>query len=48
MADDHNNYINFLTFPYAQICATLCIGLPLLLFITALFKGNLAKNTNSG
>jgi spore germination protein KB len=48
MAADSNNYINFLTFPYSQICAVLSIGLPIILFFTALFRGKLKKKTTSG
>lgn len=40
---DPNKYINFLTFPYPQICFGLSIGLPLVLFMAALFKGKLKK-----
>jgi hypothetical protein len=41
MANDHNNYIRFLAYPWAQICTILSIGLPLILFVTALFRGKL-------
>ncbi|WP_036937448.1 hypothetical protein [Pseudobacteroides cellulosolvens] len=41
MAKDHNDYINFLSFPYAQISAVLGIGLPIILYITALLRGRL-------
>lgn len=43
MARDDNNYINFLTFPYTQICAALSIGLPVVLFTVALLRGKLKK-----
>lgn len=46
MAKDNNNYINFLSFPYSQICAALSIGLPIILFFTALFRGKLKKTTS--
>lgn len=39
LAVDHNNYINFLSFPYSQICVALSIGLPVFLFLTALIRG---------
>jgi hypothetical protein len=48
MAADHNNYINFLAFPYSQICTILSLGLPIMLFFTALFRGKLKKKTTSG
>lgn len=49
MAKDNNNYINFLSFPYSQICAVLSLGLPILLFFAALFRGKLKKKkTSSG
>lgn len=44
MGRDNNNYINFLTFPFSQICAVIGIGLPIFLFLTALFRGKLNKN----
>jgi spore germination protein KB len=47
MSVDHNNYVNFLTFPYSQICAALSIGLPIILFLAALFRGKLKKKKNS-
>lgn len=40
---DDNKYISFLSFPYSQICAVLSIGLPLILYFTALFRGKLRK-----
>ena len=43
MAKDHNNFINFLTSPWSQICTALGIGLPLFLFIVALARGKLNK-----
>lgn len=43
MAYDSNRYIDFLAFPYPQISAGLSIGLPLLLFFTALVRGKLGK-----
>lgn len=44
MAVDHNNYINFLSFPYSQICAAVSIGLPLILLFIALLKGKLKSS----
>ncbi|HCF49862.1 MAG TPA: hypothetical protein DER60_06250 [Syntrophomonas sp.] len=41
MAKDHNNYVNFLDYPWAQICLAVSLGLPLLLFVMALFSGKL-------
>lgn len=41
MAKDDNKYILFLTSPWPQICAGLCIGLPLILFIVGLFRNKL-------
>jgi len=38
MAHDHNDYIRFLTYPWAHICAALSIGLPLVLLAVALVK----------
>ena len=46
MAKDDNDYVNFLSFPYSQICAILGIGLPVFLFLTALFMGKLKKQKN--
>jgi len=43
MARDHNDFINFLSFPYAQISAILGIGIPIILYITALVRGKLKK-----
>lgn len=40
---DHNKYIDFLTWPWPQICALLGIGLPAVLLLVALFKGKLKK-----
>lgn len=42
VADD-NHYVDFLSYPWSQICAILGIGLPLLLFLVALFRGKLKK-----
>lgn len=47
MAKDNNNYINFLSFPYSQICFALSTGLPAILFITALLRGRLKKKSIS-
>ena len=47
MAVDDNKYIDFLKSPYSQICTTLCIGLPVILFFTALFRGKLKKRKSS-
>ncbi|MEA4925484.1 MAG: GerAB/ArcD/ProY family transporter [Syntrophomonadaceae bacterium] len=41
MAKDHNSYVHFLRFPWAQICISLSLGLPLLIFIAALIRGKL-------
>jgi len=41
MAYDHNNYVKFLSYPWSQICFSLSIALPLVLFFTALSKGKL-------
>ncbi|MDP4182825.1 MAG: endospore germination permease, partial [Bacillota bacterium] len=43
MARDDNNYIDFLSFPYSQICVALGIGLPVFLFFIAMFRGKLKK-----
>ena len=45
MAVDDNNYVNFLAFPYSQICTVLSLGLPIILFFTALFRGKLNTTT---
>lgn len=47
MGVDHIKYINFLSYPYTQICAILSIGLPVLLLLAALFRGKL-KNKPAG
>jgi spore germination protein KB len=47
MSKDPNNYVNFLSFPYSQICMILSLGLPIILFFMALFRGNLKKKTKS-
>jgi spore germination protein KB len=44
LANDPNRYISFLAFPYPQIGAILSIGLPLVLFCTALVRGKLKKS----
>ena len=41
MANDHNNYIHFLAYPWAQICTILSLGLPVVLIMTALIRGKL-------
>ncbi len=41
MGKDDNKFILFLTSPWPQICAGLCIGLPLILFIVGLFRNKL-------
>jgi len=38
---DNNYYSNFLAYPWSQICAALCIGLPTLLLLTAWVRGKL-------
>jgi spore germination protein (amino acid permease) len=47
IANDHNNYIRFLTYPWAQICIILSLGLPLILFLIALIRGKLKTNINN-
>ncbi|MCM0650779.1 spore germination protein [Clostridium swellfunianum] len=42
LGKDHQNYINFLAYPWAQISAAIGIGLPVL-FITAIFIKNGVK-----
>lgn len=46
MANDHNDLVNFITYPWSLICAILSISLPLLLLIVALFSGKLNKSSN--
>lgn len=46
LAHDPNRYIGFLASPYPQIAAILSIGLPVILFFTALVRGRLKKKTN--
>lgn len=48
MAYDHNQFINFLAFPFSQIAAGLSIGLPLLLWLVALFRGKLKAPQRDG
>jgi spore germination protein KB len=43
MGIDENEYINFLSYPYSQICAILTICLPITLLLTALIRGKLKK-----
>lgn len=40
---DHNMFVDFLSYPWAQVCAVLGVGLPVLLFIVALARGKLRK-----
>lgn len=40
---NQNHYINFLSFPWSQICGILSIGLPLILLIAALVRGKLKR-----
>lgn len=47
MARDYNDYVNFLDYPWSQICTALSIGIPLLLFIIALVRGQLMKDNQS-
>lgn len=47
MAKDHNDYAKFLDFPWAQICFVVSLGLPLLLFIIALVRGQLMSGNSS-
>ncbi|MGE5416132.1 MAG: GerAB/ArcD/ProY family transporter [Acidobacteriota bacterium] len=39
MGMDHCNYVNFLAFPYSQICMVLSLGLPIILLMAAAFRG---------
>jgi hypothetical protein len=48
LGKDDNNYIHFLSYPYPQICLILAGGLPILLLLTALFRGRLKKKTTCG
>ena len=41
MIRDNNSYIDFLNWPWPQICAGLGIGLPVVLFVAALIRGKL-------
>lgn len=41
MASDHNDYIAFLAYPWAQLCTILSLGLPALLLLAALVRGRL-------
>ena len=41
MGNNENDFVNFLAGPWSLICAILSVGLPLILFITALFRGML-------
>ena len=43
MAADYNNFVNFISYPWSQICAILGISLPLFLFFAALLRGKLDK-----
>lgn len=45
MAKDDNSFINFLANPWSIICAILSIGLPLILFITALIRKKGSNDT---
>lgn len=47
MAKDHNDYVNFLDYPWAQICVVVSLGLPLLLFIIALVRGQLMTGNST-
>lgn len=38
MGREHNNYIQFLTYPWGQICWTLGIGVPLILLLVGTFR----------
>jgi spore germination protein KB len=44
MGVDNNRYIDFLSYPYSQISAVLCLGLPVILLFTALFRGKLKRS----
>lgn len=46
-AVDDNKFVDFLTNPWAQICAGLSIGLPLVLLIVALIRGKLKNKKSS-
>lgn len=47
MAKDHNDYANFLDSPWTQICVAVSLGLPLLLFIIALVRGQLMTGNST-
>lgn len=38
---DSNMFVDFLSWPWSQICLVLCIGIPLVLFVAALIKRKL-------
>jgi spore germination protein KB len=48
LGKDDNDYIHFLSYPYSQICVILAAGLPVLLLLTALFRGRLKKKITCG
>ncbi|MGE5404424.1 MAG: GerAB/ArcD/ProY family transporter [Candidatus Saccharibacteria bacterium] len=41
MGVDHIRYVNFIAFPYSQICLGLSLGLPLILLVAMALKGKL-------
>ncbi|MFX4262529.1 GerAB/ArcD/ProY family transporter [Pelotomaculum propionicicum] len=47
MANDHNNYVHFLSYPWSQFCFILSIALPLVLLIAALARGKLSTTPSS-
>ncbi|NPV93488.1 MAG: endospore germination permease [Firmicutes bacterium] len=48
MGVDNNRYIDILAFPYSQVCASISLGLPAVLLLTALFRGKLKKPQPKG
>jgi spore germination protein KB len=46
MGHNENSFINFLSYPWSLICALLSIGLPFLLFVVALARGKLRRQTS--
>ena len=47
LGHDPNRFIGFLASPYPQIAAILSIGLPIILFFTALVRGRLKKKSGN-
>lgn len=46
MGHHENQYVNFLSYPWPHICAILSIGLIFILFLSALIRGKLKKQTH--